>query len=248
VTRVRPDALTPEELFGWSVVRTVDSNASSGGDGGDRPSSTPQSTTSSKEGGRTWRDGCVSSFLRASAAKDAAAAADVEETLSARSQAPSSTEPDTASLHMDWLVFDGGDGSGATTGWEDGVYGLLEGLPAVSGRGDARPANAASLQLPTGERLHGSASLRVLFETTDISQASPATIARCGVLHLHQQVGWCHCFVSRCIRGTCVRWCDVTMTVALCGATYWCFLMITMCRRAGGGVAGRCRRVAGSRR
>ncbi len=56
-------------------------------------------------------------------------------------------------------------------------------------RGKVLSSFAGSVVLPNGERVMSGQCLRVLFETADLTHASPATISRCGVLSIDPLVG-----------------------------------------------------------
>lgn len=44
------------------------------------------------------------------------------------------------------------------------------------------------LCLSNGERIKLSANMRILFEVNDLNQASPATVSRCGMVWVSEEV------------------------------------------------------------
>ena len=56
-----------------------------------------------------------------------------------------------------------------------------------------------ALCLPNGERIRLNAqTMRLIFEASDLAAASPATVSRCGMIHIPAEViGW-QCAYSTC--------------------------------------------------
>ena len=187
VTHVYPDALSVGDLLGWR-------DATGGGGSGTR-----------------WRDGVVSQCVRRSGQPPRLAGVAVG--VTGGGAVPSGGADDDAGPNkgatdesvMNWLVLDGGEGGGVAGSERNGVVGssavveesllgILDAQPTVTAASTDRlvqPVVPGSLILPSGERVQSGLSLRVLFETTSLSNASPATISRCGILHVDPQVRAC---------------------------------------------------------
>ncbi|XP_038044677.1 dynein heavy chain domain-containing protein 1-like [Patiria miniata] len=115
----------------------------------------------------SWRDGILTRLLRDTATSASAA----EELVSAQTDKKNKALLNPPSVIQRWLVLDGA----LNPDWTESLGALL--------KGDCRKMN-----LGHGEQVPMPDSCSVLFETTDLSTASPALISRCGIVHCGNDV------------------------------------------------------------
>ncbi|XP_022079964.1 dynein heavy chain domain-containing protein 1-like [Acanthaster planci] len=115
----------------------------------------------------SWRDGILTRLLRDTSTSASAA----EALVSAQTEKKNKALLNPPSVIQRWLVLDGA----LNPDWTESIGSLL--------KEDFRKMNLAH-----GQQIPMPASCSVLFETTDLSSASPALISRCGIIYCGNDV------------------------------------------------------------